>query len=84
MIKMRLGSNIDVDNVLMDPTRFYSHPAAVVEVERLSREQKRRILQSWALDADLINEAESEYMRGRAGDRCYLRKARLAPLALDV
>lgn len=76
-------TRIDVDNAIMDPTRYFSRPAAVLEHPKLSRDQKRRILQSWALDADLINEAESENMRGRAGDRSYLREARLALLTLD-
>ncbi len=81
---MRLGSNIDVGNVIMDPTKYFPQPAAVLDDQRLSREQKRRILQSWSLDADLINEAESENMRGRAGDRSFLREARLALLALEA
>ncbi len=84
MVRMRRESKIDVDNAIMDPTRYYSRPAAVLQDPQLSREQKRRILQSWALDADLINEAESENMRGRAGDRSYLREARLALLELDA
>ena len=84
MTKLRRSSNIDVDSVLMDPTRYFSRPAAVLQDPRLSREQKRRILQSWALDADLINEAESENMRGRPGDRSYFREARLALLELDA
>ena len=83
MTKLRRSSNIDVDSVIMDPTRYFARPSAVLQDPRLSREQKRRILQSWALDADLINEAESENMRGRAGDRSYLREARLALLELD-
>jgi len=73
---------IDVDNAVMDPTRYFSRPAEVLEDARLSRDEKRRILQSWALDAELISEAESENMRGRAGDRSYLREAKLALLKL--
>jgi len=40
-------------------------------------------LQSGALDAELISEAESENMRGRANDRSCLREAKLALLELD-
>lgn len=83
MLVINRGIRIDIDDVVMDPTRYFPRPAAVLEDQRLSREQKRRILQSWALDADLINEAESENMRGRAGDRSYFREARLALLELD-
>jgi hypothetical protein len=77
------GTRIVIDDVLMDPSRYFSHPAEVLEDVRLSREQKRRILRSWALDAELIEEAESENMRGRPGDGSQLREARLALLKLD-
>ena len=77
------GIRIVIDDVLMDPSRYFSHPAEVLEDARLSREQKRRILRSWALDAELIDEAESENMRGRPGDGSQLREARLALLKLD-
>ena len=39
--------------------------------------------QSWALDAELISEAEAENTRGRVDDRSYLRGAKLALLKLD-
>ena len=77
------GIRIVIDDVLMDPSRYFSHPAEVLEDVRLSREQKRRILRSWALEAELIDEAESENMRGRPGDGSQLREARLALLKLD-
>ena len=76
-------ARIDVDDAVMDPSRYFSRPAEVLDDARLSRDEKRRILQSWALDAELISEAESENMRGRADDRAYLREAKLALLELD-
>ncbi len=54
----------------------------MLEDTRLSRDEKRRILESWALDAELINAAEAENMGGREGDRSYLQEARLALLKL--
>ena len=77
------GNTIDVDTAVMDPTRYFSRPAEVLDVAALSVDEKRRILQSWALDAQLISEAESENMRGRPGDRSFLREAKLALLKLD-
>jgi hypothetical protein len=77
------GTRIVIDDVLKDPSRYFSHPAEVLEDVRLNREQMRRILRSWALDAVLIDEAESENMRGRPGDGSQLREARLALLKLD-
>ena len=76
-------TRIVIDDVLMDPSRYFSNPGEVLEDVRLNREQKRRILRSWALDAQLIDEAESENMRGRPGYLSQLREARLALLKLD-
>jgi len=76
------GTRILIDDVLMDPSRYFSHPGEVLEDVRLNREQKRRILRSWALEAELIDEAGSENMRGRAGDSSQLLDARLALLIL--
>jgi len=78
-----LESRIDVDAAIMDPTRYFSRPAEVLGVSALSHDDKRRILRSWALDAQLISEAESENMRGRPGDRSFLRETKLALLELD-
>ena len=77
------GTRIDVDNAVMDPTRYFARPCEVLDDSRLNLDEKRRILQSWALDAQLISEAESENMRGRPGDRSFLHEAKLALLKLD-
>ena len=77
------GTKIGVDNAVKDPTRHFSRPCEVLDDSRLNRDEKRRILQSWALDAELMSEAESENIRGREGDRLYLREAKLALLRLD-
>lgn len=82
-IMMNSQDTIDVDSAVMDPTRYFSRPAEVLDAAALNRDEKRRILQSWALDAQLISEAESENMRGRPGDPSYLREAKLALLKLD-
>ena len=74
---------IDVDNAVKDPTRYFARPADVLHDTALSDDDKRRILQSWALDAELINEADSENMLGRPGDRSFLREAKLALQKLD-
>ena len=76
--------DIDVDKAVMDPTRYFSRPCDVLDDTRLNHDKKRRILESWALDAELISAAESENMRGRAGDRSYLREAKLALLKLGA
>ncbi len=75
--------SIDVDAAVLDPTRFYEQPKDVLADGRLDTEQKRRILQSWALDAQRLSESEAENMAGRVTDRPFLREAKLALLELD-
>jgi hypothetical protein len=74
---------LDIDAVALDPTRFYERPSDVLADERLEPAQKRRILESWALDAERLSESESENMTGRATDRPFLQEAKLALLELD-
>ena len=66
-----------------DPTRFFDRPRAVLDDPRLDAAQKRRILESWALDAQRLSESEAENMPGRATERPFLREAKLALLELD-
>ena len=47
----------------------------------LSLDEKRRILDSWALDAQLLSVAEEENMGGK--DRPGLREVKLAQLELE-
>jgi hypothetical protein len=48
---------------------------------RLSKNDKRKVLESWALDAELLSRAEAENMSG--GDRPQLQAVKLALLELD-
>ena len=75
--------SLDIDAAVLDPTRFYERPNDVLADGRLATEQKRRILQSWALDAQRLSESEAENMPGRVTDRPFLREAKLALLELD-
>jgi hypothetical protein len=74
---------VDIDAVALDPTRFYQQPSDVLADERLDAAQKRRILESWALDAQRLSESEAENMTGRATERPFLQEAKLALLELD-
>jgi hypothetical protein len=53
----------------------------VVADNRLTREEKRRVLDSWALDAQLIAVADEENMTGP--ERPHLRDVKLALLELE-
>ncbi len=73
----------NVDAAVLDATRYYGQPKDVLTDTRLALPDKRRILESWALDAERLSESEGENMIGRAGERSYLREARLALLELN-
>jgi hypothetical protein len=70
-----------VENAIADPTRFYASPMDVVHDDELDTDQKRRILESWKRDAELLSTAQDENMAG--GERPQLQDVSLALGALD-
>ena len=62
------------------PDKFFDAPRDVVADGRFTIDEKRRILDSWALDAQLLAVAEEENMGGK--DRPGLRDVKLALLEL--
>lgn len=71
----------DIEALVKDPGRHFGAPREVVAADGLTREEKRRILDSWALDAQLLEVAEEENMPGL--DRPRLREVKLALLELE-
>jgi hypothetical protein len=71
----------DVEAVLKCPDKFFAAPREVVADGRFTTGEKRRILESWAVDAQLLAVAEEENMGGR--DRPGLRDVKLAQLELE-
>jgi hypothetical protein len=71
----------DIEAVIKDPGKHFATPRDVVADRELTLEEKRRVLDSWALDAQLLNVAEEENMSG--GDRPGLREVKLALLELE-
>jgi hypothetical protein len=71
----------DIEAILKCPDKFFDAPRDVVADGRFTTEEKRRILDSWALDAQLLAVAEEENMAGK--DRPGLRDVKLALLELD-
>lgn len=79
-----MGGNTErpsTDVIIKDPVKHYGAPRDVVADARLTRAEKRRILESWALDAQLITVAEEENMAGPK--RPGLRDVKLALLELE-
>ena len=70
-----------VDSAISDPTRHYARPMDVVHDEALEPEEKRKILESWKKDAELLSTAQDENMSG--GERPQLQDVSLALTELD-
>ena len=72
---------LDIEAVVRDPADYFAAPMEVVSDSRFTRDQKHRILESWALDAQLRSQAEAENMPGK--DRPRLQETHLALLELQ-
>lgn len=70
-----------VESAIADPTRYYTRPMDVVDDDELETDEKRRILESWKKDAELLSTAQDENMAG--GERPQLQDVSLALGALD-
>jgi hypothetical protein len=75
------AGNFDVDAAVIDAAEWFAAPTDLLNDLRLTQDEKRRILESWALDAQLLSQAEAENMRGT--DRPRLREVKLALLELQ-
>ena len=71
-----MSTHQQVENAISDPTRHYTRPMDVVNDESLDAEEKRRILESWKKDAELLSTAQAENMAG--GERPHLQDVSLA------
>jgi len=70
-----------VGTIIKDPVKHFATPREVVIDPRFTTDEKLRILESWALDAQLLSQAEDENMTGK--DRPGLREVKLAILELQ-
>lgn len=73
---MNPSKALDVDAVVLDPAAHFASPMDVVRDTRLTSSDKRRILESWVRDAELLSQAEAENMQGT--ERTRLQEASLA------
>ena len=77
-----LAEELDVDAAVINPAECFAAPTAVLNDSRLTPDEKRRILESGALDEWLISQAEAENMQGT--DQLRLQEVRLALLDLHM
>ena len=76
------GSRPNIETIIKDPGKYFTSPREVVSDRELDVEAKRKILLSWAVDAQLLAVAEEENMGG--ADRPGLREVKLALLELET
>ena len=76
-----MESKPSIETIIKDPGKHFSAPRDVVADRGLTHEEKKRILDSWALDAQLLTVAEEENMPGPG--RPGLREVKLALLELE-
>jgi hypothetical protein len=72
---------LDMDGLVRDPEDAFASPMDVVNDIRLNKDEKKRILETWARDAEQLSQAEAENMPGT--DRPRLREVHLALLELQ-
>lgn len=64
------------DRAIADPQSVFKQPSAVIGEDKLSKQQKIKVLGQWEQDARLIQVAEEESMTG--GEKSMLREVRMA------
>lgn len=74
-------SKPSIGAIIKDPGKHFAAPRDVVADRALTREEKKQILESWAVDAQLLAVAEEENMSGPG--RPGLRDVKLALLELE-
>ena len=56
--------NTHVEDLIANPKHHFDHPVEVLDEPSLSNDDKRRILESWKLDAQRLAESTAENMSG--------------------
>ena len=71
-----------VEDLISHPTRYFSDPREVLNDQKLTHSDKRKILESWKLDASRLAESTAENMSG--GEESDLREVSKALLELKA
>jgi hypothetical protein len=56
---------LDIETVVRAPADYFAAPIDVVHDSRFTHDEKHRILEFWALDAQIRSQAEAENMRSK-------------------
>lgn len=65
---------IDFEAAMCDPTKYFSHPAEVLQQRDWSEDEKLLLLRQWAYDLRQQLKAEDENMPGAAGEEDTLQE----------
>ena len=71
-----------IDDLVANPHRHFNSPTEVLNAEEISSDDKRRILESWKLDASRLAESTAENMSG--GEESELREVSKTLLKLNA
>jgi hypothetical protein len=71
-----------IDDLVANPHRHFNSPVEVLNADEISTDDKRRILESWKLDASRLAESTAENMSG--GEESELREVSKTLLALNA
>ncbi|HEX5007135.1 MAG TPA: hypothetical protein VFV70_08485 [Hyphomonadaceae bacterium] len=71
-----------IDELIEHPQRHFDHPSEVLREPTLTKDEKRRILESWKLDAQRLAESTAENMSG--GEESDLRDVSKTLVELDA
>jgi hypothetical protein len=71
-----------IDELIANPHRHFHHPSEVLSEPTLTKDEKRRILESWKLDAQRLAESTAENMSG--GEESDLRDVSKTLVELDA
>jgi hypothetical protein len=67
-----MSVSVHVEDLIAHPTRYFDNPREVLSDSRLTIGQKRKVLESWQLDASRLAESTAENMSG--GEESDLRE----------
>lgn len=72
----------EIDDLVANPQHRFHNPIEVLKASGLSSDEKRRILESWKLDASRLDESAAENMSG--GEESELREVSQTLLQLKA
>ena len=64
-----MTNSSNIDNIIANPSEYYSDPAQVIEDESKTESEKHQILNAWKSEAIHLQESEAEGFEGGENSR---------------